>query len=109
MDDSAPRARFDVAGGRDGHAVVHVSGEIDLAARSLFQECLDEVIVASDGDVVVDLAEVSFIDSTGLSVLLQARERLGTAGRKLRIARQSPSVTRLLELAGLDAVFDNGD
>ena len=108
MGDLAPQARFDVAGGRDGYVVVHVSGEIDLSAKALFQERLDDVIEANDDDVVVDLAGVSFIDSTGLSVLLHARERLETAGRKLMIVRPSPPVTRVLELAGLDALFDNG-
>ena len=104
MGDLAPHTRFDVAAGRDGHLVVHVSGEIDLSARSLFQKRLDDMFEANDDDVVVDLADVSFIDSTGLFVLLQARERLETAGRKLMIARPSRPVTRVLELAGLDAV-----
>ena len=108
MGDVAPRARFGGAVGRDGHVVVHVSGEIDLSAKSLFQERLDDVIEANDDVVVVDLADVSFIDSTGLFVLLQARERLETAGRKLMIARPSRPVTRVLELAGLDTLFDNG-
>jgi anti-anti-sigma factor len=76
MSDLAPQARFDVAAGRDGHLVVHVSGEIDLSAKSLFQERLDDLIEANDDDVVVDLADVSFIDSTDLFVLLQARARL---------------------------------
>ena len=108
MGDLARQARFDVAAGRGGHLVVHVSGEIDLSAKSLFQERLDDVIEASDDDVVVDLADVSFIDSTGLFVLLQARKRLEPAGRKLIIARRSRPVTRVFELAGLDTLFDNG-
>ena len=108
MGDLAPKATFDAAAGRDGNGVVRVSGEIDISAKSLFQERLDDVIDAHDDDVVVDLAEVSFIDSTGLFVLSQARQRLETAGRKLMIARPSRAVTRVLELAGLVALFENG-
>ncbi len=108
MGDLAPQAEFNVADGRDGHVVLYVSGEIDLSAKTLFQDRLADLINASDDDVLVDLADVSFINSTGLAVLLHAREQLGTAGRKLTITRPSRPVTRVLELAGLDALLDNG-
>ena len=95
--------------GPDGHVVLHVSGEIDMSAKGLFLERLADVIEASDGDVVVDLADVSFIDSTGLAVLMQAREQLETAGHKLMITRPSRPVTRVLQVAGLDALLQNRD
>ncbi len=107
MGDWLPHAEFDVSTGRDGNVVLRLSGDIDLSAKSLFQERLAEVIAANDDDVVVDLADVSFIDSTGLAVLLDARQELEGPGRKLLIARPSVRVTRALEAAGLDALFDN--
>ena len=104
-----PRAAFDASADRDGNIVLRVSGEIDVSAKSLFQRRLADVIVANDDDVVVDLADVSFIDSTCLTVLVQARQQLEAVGRKFLIGRPSPAVTRVLELSGLDALFDNQD
>ena len=104
---SLPQAEFDLSDGIDGHVVLHASGEIDASAKSLFVERLDDATEATDGDVVVDLSDVSFCDSTGIAVLLHARQQLAAAGRKLLIARPSPSVTRVLEVAGVDALFDN--
>ena len=99
-------AEFDVSEALDGHVVLHASGEIDLSAKSLFEERLADMRV-NDGDVVVDLADVSFFDSTGLVVLLHARQQLEAAGRRLLIARPSLSVTRVLRVTGVDALFDN--
>ena len=101
-----PHAAFDVSDELDGQAVLHVSGEIDASARSQFQARLDAKIEGNDDDVVVDLADVSFIDSSGLAVLLYARHQLDAGGRKLLIARPSPAVITLFEVAGVDAVFD---
>jgi anti-sigma B factor antagonist len=106
MNDSLRRAGFVRSEGIDGHVVLRVSGEIDISATPLFNERLADVIAAGDDDVAVDLAEVTFIDSAGLTVLVLARQQLGAAGRKLLIARPSAPVTRVLEIAGLDVVFD---
>ena len=56
-----------------------------MSAKSLFQEQLKNVIEANDDDVAVDLGDVSFIDSTGLAVLVHGRQQLQAAGRKLLI------------------------
>lgn len=104
---SWPQAEFDVSDGLDGHVVVHASGEIDVSAKSLFEERLADATEATDGDVVVDMADVSFCDSTGIAVLLRARKQLEPAGRKLLIVRPSPSVIHVLEIAGVDALFDH--
>ena len=106
MDDLLPRAAFDVSEGRDGHVVLHVSGEIDVSAKSLFEERLADMIEANDDDVVVDLADVSFIDSSGISVLLFARRQL-KSGRTHVVDRGAIGSGRpSLELAGVDALFD---
>ena len=103
-----PRAAFDVSEGHDGHVVLYVSGELDLAVNQLFQERLTEVIEANDDDVVVDLADVRFIDSTALAVLIRARQQLDAVGRQLLIRRPSRPVIRVLDVSGLHALFDHG-
>ena len=55
--------------------MVHVRGEIDLATAPALRACL----LALEGDVIVDLSEVDFLDSTGIGVLVAQRKRLGAA------------------------------
>ena len=61
-----------------------------------------------EGDVrrlVLDLADVSFIDSAGLGALLSIRQRAEGLGIEMRLARPSAAVQRILALTGADAVF----
>ena len=100
-------AEFDVSERPDRHIVLRASGEIDLSAKTLFEERFADVSEAHDGDVVVDLAGVTFFDVAGLGALLQARQRLDAAGRKLLIARPSRRVSRVLEVTRVEALFEN--
>jgi anti-sigma B factor antagonist len=89
-----------------GQVVVRVVGEIDAATAPLFAKRLDEVIEADHRDVAIDLAELTFMDSTGLAVLIHGRRRLEGTGRRMVIAHPSPAIFRLLQIAGLDGWFD---
>ena len=77
-----------------------------MSAKSLFEERLAATIEATDDHVVVDMADVTFIDSSGISVLLVARQHLNAAGRMLLISGPSIPVARVFELTGLGALFD---
>jgi anti-anti-sigma factor len=59
--------------------------------------------LSSDGSnrIDIDLADVEFLDSTALSVLVQAKRRLNDSGRQVGIVNPRPRVQRVLELAGL--------
>lgn len=90
-----------VANGSRQEVVVH--GEIDITSAP----ALDEALSGMHGDsVVVDLSQVTFIDSTGLRVLVMARTRLEADGSRLvlRAADDSP-VVRTMRLAGLISDF----
>jgi anti-sigma B factor antagonist len=56
--------------------------------------------------VVLDLAAVTFIDSTGLSALMDARAESNRNGWSFSVQRPSPAVLRVVELAGLEHVLD---
>lgn len=82
--------------------IVRLAGEIDYGTVSRLRTALLELSrEESTAEVVVDMAEVSFIDSTALSVLVQAKQRLEASGRSLRISDPQPKVDRVLELGGL--------
>jgi anti-sigma B factor antagonist len=101
-------------GARDDHAsfaiaqrgdVVLLSGEMDLAARDELHVCLDGVD-APDGRLVVDLTEVSFIDSSGIEALCSARRRLARDGGTVVLRGPSAIVMRALEVTGVAPLFE---
>src|SRR5262249_34070176 len=77
--------------------LVVLRGEIDLAAADRLAAAFDGV----DRDVVVDCADLDFIDSYGIKELLRARLRLNAAGCELRLIRVPPFVERVLALLGV--------
>ena len=86
----------------DGSDVyVTVVGEIDLASGAALQARLDHVVATTAGTVVVDLAGVGFIDSSGLRVLVELRRRLAAMNRSMRVHDPSAPTRRLLQLTGL--------
>lgn len=85
--------------------VLQVEGELDAHTVPIFAERLAGTITAGDVDVVVDLAGVSFIDSAGLSVLLNGFRRATRRGRSFVLAAPSDRVKRVLEVTGLAATF----
>ncbi len=81
--------------------VVALSGELDLASSSALEEELERLAAATGPSVVIDLRDLEFMDSTGLSALVRAQSRLEQAGRRLAVVRGGSQVDRLLELTGL--------
>jgi anti-anti-sigma factor len=82
---------------------VIVAGELDQATLPELQRTLDEAIDAGSGDLLIDLSDCSFIDSSGLAALVSARERVAaTDSRGFAICCGTPQVQRLLEITGLD-------
>jgi len=86
----------------DATVDVTVSGDLDMAAAFKFETELEGALAGPDTRaVVLDLAEVTFIDSAGLGALLAIRERANQAGVELAIARVSDRVQRVLDATGL--------
>jgi anti-sigma B factor antagonist len=81
--------------------VISVSGELDLASSPALDEELERVAEGGAAVVVVDLRELEFMDSTGLSVLVRAHQRAEEQGRHLGLVNGSQQVKRLLTLTGV--------
>jgi anti-anti-sigma factor len=95
---------------QDDALVVALAGEFDLASAQLVDEELGRA-QESYPVVVLDLSQVTFMDSTGLHVVLVVDERMREAGSTLRVVPGSPQVQRLFELTGatqrLETVTDS--
>ena len=93
-------------GAADGIAVVRVAGEVDVAACGVLRDGLLRVVTgAGFGGLVVSLAGVRFIDSTGIGVLagVGRAARVTTSG--VVPAAPAPRVRRVLETAGLTKIL----
>ena len=91
---------FEASVSNDG--VVHAAGEIDSATAPLLRDRLTLAAQSTDTDVVVDLADVTYMDLRGLYVLVDVSRQLEADGRRRRARRPRPIVRRLSELDRLD-------
>jgi len=95
-------SQFRVDVRREGRAaVISVSGELDLATGPELEAELQGISPAETTMVVVDLRKLEFMDSTGLSIIVRAHQRLTREGCELGLVRGSPQVQRLLDLTGV--------
>ncbi len=83
-----------------GALVLTAVGEIDLATAPDLQQRLMTAVAA--GSSVLDLEKVSFIDSTGLRVLISAHEAAEASGSRFNLVVAEGPVTRLLRITGVD-------
>jgi anti-sigma B factor antagonist len=96
------QSHFRVEVRSEDHAtVISVSGELDLASSPVLEEELDRVAQSDAELLIVDLRELEFMDSTGLSVLVRAHQRAEEQGRRLGLVNGSQQVQRLLTLTGV--------
>jgi len=89
----------------DGTSVVTVAGEVDVATAPALRDCLDQSVRRGAGPVVVDLRRVTFIDSTGLGVLIGAHRSCADDGRELRLVIVEPRILKVFEITGLTDLF----
>ncbi len=84
-----------------GHAIATVAGEIDISTVTRLRERLFE-LAASGRPLVIDLDQVSFIDSAGLSALVGTANRAAAYGSSLHVVCADPKIRKLFRLTGLD-------
>jgi anti-sigma B factor antagonist len=85
--------------------IVTLTGEVDLHTAPALEQALDGVVGLGGTSVALDLADVTFIDSTVLGVLLRYHERLPELGGALVIVTEDRRVLRTFEITGFDRVF----
>ena len=90
--------------GGDTH-VVSVTGEVDLFTSPAFKQRVMVPIAAGVENVIVDLTEATFVDSSSLGVLIGAHRRLKSRGGQLVVACNRESIVKTFRITGLDGVF----
>ena len=89
----------------DRTAIVHAAGDVDLHSAPALSARFKAAFAETDGAIVIDLTDVGFIDSTGLSVLLNALRRMTRARRPLALAVSPGPVAQTLAITRLDSTF----
>jgi anti-anti-sigma factor len=87
----------------DGPARIVAKGELDLSSAGQLEAALDRV--PDQGDVILDLGGLSFIDSSGIRVLVLAHGRWQDSGHRLVLRDVSPVCQRTFEVAGLGGLL----
>jgi len=84
---------------------IHVVGELDVSTIGSLREVLLQVISADFTDIVVVLSGVTFVDSTGLGVLVSAHKNVLSRGGRVGLVVDQESVMKVLRITALNQVF----
>jgi anti-sigma B factor antagonist len=90
---------------RDGYAVVALSGRLTATGAPLLRNAVTDLVASGDSRIVIDMAALQFVDSSGLGALVGALKSARVAGGDLRIAAVPEAVRTVLHLTNLDRVL----
>lgn len=88
-----------------GIGVVTPKGRLNMVSARRLKELLSELVSDGTSRIVVDMAETTFLDSSGLGALIAGLKSARQAGGDLRIARPTASVQTVFQLTNLDKVL----
>jgi len=91
--------------GRQGYLIA-LAGDFDLHAGPDFERRVLEAIGRGCTDLLIDLSEVSFIDSTTIGILMRTRKRLAPIGGRVLVVTSDRNILRLFEITALDRMFE---
>jgi len=103
---AANREQLSIVSARHEHRIlIRLRGELDLVTAPAFADALSK----ANSEIVVDFAELTFLDASGLGVLAQASERAQQDGDNLIVVNAGPLAKRLFEVTGLDHLLAGTD
>jgi anti-sigma B factor antagonist len=93
------------ATGDEAAARVRIEGDIDFTNSQSVRDWLRDFCGRTQGELVLDLAKLAYIDSSGLAVLIETRKLLKASGRKIRIEAVTSQVHKLFSLTQIGELF----
>ena len=88
-----------------GVEILRFDGELDFHASGEVREALTKLTDAQSPKILLDLGGISYIDSSGLAVFVEAFQKLKRYGGKLVLFNLVPAVRSVFEIARLDSIF----
>lgn len=92
----------------DDAVIVRLCGELEVTTADLLRDCLERVVLTFPSRLVLDLSELDFCDSAGLSVFVEWHRRARAAGLELVLRSPSAHIRSLLELTLLTNLLEDG-
>ena len=88
---------------------VRLAGELDLATAVDVERELERVEATDAASIVLDLSGLTFMDSTGVRLVVNAHTRSAAGGRRLALLRGQTAVQRVMELSGVNGLLPFAD
>ncbi|MFQ3550063.1 MAG: STAS domain-containing protein [Armatimonadota bacterium] len=89
----------------NGIKILHVSGEIDVYTAPQFKEAVNGVLTTGQKHLIINMENVSYMDSSGFGALLSATKRLRPVGGTVSLVNCNQSIKRILQITKLDTIF----
>lgn len=86
--------------------LIVLAGDFDLHSGPEFERRVLEALGRGASELLIDLTEVSFIDSTTIGILMRSRKRLAPLGGRIHIVTRDRNILRLFEITALDRMFE---
>jgi len=93
----------------DGMKILNVAGEIDVYTAPQFKEAVDGIIAAGQKHLIIEMGDVTYMDSSGFGTLLSATRRLRPQGGTINLVNCNTSIDRILRITRLNMVFATHD
>ena len=90
---------------RDGVPVLDVIGEIDIYTTPTFKEAVSTAIDEGKSSIVINMTQVTYMDSSGFGTLLSATKRLRPVDGALYLTGCNEAITRMLQITRLNTIF----
>ncbi|MFG1403281.1 STAS domain-containing protein [Xanthobacter sediminis] len=90
----------------DGGILLKVAGRLDTPNAKPFETSLMDVVSMSDGAIVVNLAGVDYVSSSGLRALLVAGKAMRNAKRRLALTSLQPQIREVFDISGFSTLFE---
>lgn len=86
--------------------VLDLAGEVDVYTAPMLKEAMTKQVDAGKRNLLINLSNVEYLDSTGLGILIGGVKRLRESQGTLKMFGASPRITRIFDITGLNAIFD---
>lgn len=89
----------------DDGVLLQLTGEIDLSCSPMLRQAILDELDHQPDRIVIDLNDVTYMDSSGVATLVEGLQRLKKTGGKLYLCQLQPRVRSIFEISRLDSVF----